>query len=203
LSLTSFAITLIDRLGVGGIGIGVFLNGLGVPGLSEIFLPLGGVGVAHGSINIIGLVIVAFIAQMLGLTTAYMIARNGGVTLIERYGKFILISHRELHASQRAFDKYGMWLVVFGAFIPGVQGFIGYVAGIAEMPYRRFLVAAFLGKVVWIGGLIYLGIILGDHLYLIDRSIKQTGVVVLALLIILAIWHIYRYHRKEAAIYEN
>lgn len=202
-SLSGVAITLIDHLGLGGIGLGVFLNGLGVPGLSEVLLPLGGAGVSQGKFDLVGLIAIALVAQLLGLTAAYLIARSGGVTLVERYGKYLFISHRELAASQKAFDKYGDWLVLFGAFIPGIQGFIGYVAGLAELNYVRFIVSAFIGKIIWIGGLVYLGTILGDHIDLIDRVIKQAGVLVLALVIILAIWYVRRNRQRKGAIVED
>jgi len=202
-SLTGVSITMIERLGVGGVGLGVFLNGLGVPGLSEVLLPLSGVAVSQGKLDLTTLVIAALAAQMLGLTAAYLIARYGGVTLVERYGKYVLISHHELAASQKAFDKHGQWLVLFGAFIPGIQGFIGYVAGLAEMNYVRFIVSALIGKIVWIGGLVYLGTILGDHITLIDRVLKQVGVLVLAVVIILAIWYVRRKSGRKGAVVEN
>ena len=202
-SLTGVSITLIERLGVAGVGLGVFLNGLGVPGLSEVLLPLSGVGVSQGRLDLTTLVIVAFAAQMLGLTAAYLIARYGGVMVVERYGKYVLISHHELAASQKAFDKYGQWLVLVGAFIPGIQGFIGYVAGLAEMNYVRFIVSALIGKVVWIGGLIYLGTILGSHIVLIDQILRQVGVLVLAIVVILAIWYVRRKYHRKGAVVEN
>jgi membrane protein DedA with SNARE-associated domain len=198
MSFSAFATGLIDHLGVLGIGLGVFLNGLGVPGLSEVLVPLGGVAVQQGRMNLGVLVAVAMVAQLVGVSLAYFIARMGGLPIIERYGKYILISSRELDAAQRAFDKYGDWLVVFGAFIPGIQGFIGYVAGVAQMNYARFLMSVFVGKLVWIGGLLYLGLALGDNLELIDRGIKQIAVVVLATVVVFGVWYVRRHRRNKA-----
>lgn len=195
MSLSAIALELVSRMGVLGIGLGVFLNGLGVPGISELLLPLGGVGVAQGKIDLVWLVAVALVAQLAGVSAAYWLARTGGLELVERYGKYILVSRRELRAAERAFDRWGNWLVVFGAFIPGIQGFIGYIAGVGKMKYGRFLAAAFVGKIVWISGLVYLGAILGDHLDLIDRSIKQIGVVVLAAVLLAGIWYVRRHRR--------
>jgi len=183
---------------VGGIGVGVFLNGLGVPGLSEVLLPLGGLAVSRGQIGLASLLAMALVAQTLGTTLAYFIAKYGGVALVERYGKYVLISSHELKAVDRAFEKYGQWLVFFGAFTPGIQGYIGYVAGLAEMNLARFVASVIFGKLVWIGALVYLGSILGDHIDLIDRSVKQIGVVVLAATIIMVIWYV-RKHRSNKA----
>jgi len=196
-TISGAAGVLVHSLGVTGIGVGVFLNGLGVPGLSEVLLPLGGVGVKTGHIALAHLLIVAMVAQLLGVSVAYYIARYGGVALVEKYGKYVLISSREIKAVDRLFDKHGRWLVLFGAFIPGIQGFIGYVAGLAEMNYVRFLASVFFGKLVWIGGLVYLGSVLGKHIDLIDTYVRQIGLFILVVGVILVVWYV-RKHRETA-----
>lgn len=202
MQVSTIATTIIDRLGVAGVGVGVFLNGLGVPGFSEVLLPLAGVGVRQGRLGLVPVFVMAMVCQLLGVSIAYMIGRYGGVAMVERYGRYILVSHRELKVAQRAFDKQGEWLILFGAFIPGIQGFIGYIGGLAEMNFVRFIVSAFVGKLIWVGGLLYLGSVLGNHLDLIDRSIKQIGVIVLSALILFIIWYV-AYHRREKRIRER
>ncbi len=188
---------LISSLGVGGIGLGVFLNGLGVPGLSEVLLPLGGAAVSHGRMNLVVLLLVALVSQLVGLSAAYFIAKYGGHALIVKYGKYILVSHRELAAVEKTFEKYGQWLVLFGAFIPGIQGFIGYVAGLAEMNFARFVIAALVGKLVWIGGLVYLGSVLGSHVGAILASMRQVGVLVLAAVLGVGFWYLYTHRQRR------
>jgi membrane protein DedA with SNARE-associated domain len=197
--LSSVALYLIDRLGVVGVGVAVFLNGLGVPGLSEVLLPLGGVGVRQGRINAVELVLVAYVCQLAGVTIAYLIAKYGGVALIERYGKYVFISTRELNATHRLFDRYGNGLVGVGAFIPGPQGFVGYVAGIARMPFWKFFAAVMIGKLIWVGGMIYLGYLLGNHLQLLDKLVSQLGAVILIVLVAAAVWYV-KVHRKRLAV---
>src|ERR1700733_5548848 len=110
--LSSAAVTLVGHLGVAGIALGVFLNGLGVPGLGEVLLPLGGLGVKQGQLNFWWLVAVALVAQLAGLTVAYAIARYGGIALVERYGKYVLISKHDLDSAHRLFTRHGGALVV-------------------------------------------------------------------------------------------
>ena len=114
-----------------------------------------------------------------------------------RYGKYVFVRPHELKKMQLGFDKYGSWLVLVGAFIPGIQGLIGYAAGIAEMNYGQFLVSAFVGKIVWIGGLVALGMAVGNNLDLIDRSIKQMSMIVLAGLVVLVVWYVWRHRRQR------
>jgi membrane protein DedA with SNARE-associated domain len=200
LSFSGGATALASHLGVAGAAVGVLLNSLGVPGLSEVLLPLSGVAVRQGDISWGVLLVACVLAQLVGLTASYLIARYGGLALVQRYGKYVLISHRDIMAAHRLFQKHGSRLVVVGAFTPGIQGFIGYVAGLAAMNYWRFLVSAALGKLVWTGGLIYLGYALGNHLELIDRSIKQIGVVVLAGLVAAIVWYIVHHRRADHEI---
>lgn len=189
--------TLVNHVGVGGIAAGVFLNGLGVPGLGEVLLPIGGLAVREGRMNLVVLVAAALVAQLAGVTAAYLIARFGGLALVERYGKYVLISRHDLAAAHRAGQRYGGRLVLVGAFVPGLQGFIGYVAGLTEVSFGRFLAAAAVGKLIWIGALVALGMVLGSHLGLIDRGIKQISVVVLVGLVALVIWHVMRHRRAQ------
>jgi membrane protein DedA with SNARE-associated domain len=137
------------------------------------------------------------VAQLLGVSLAYVIGKRGGRPIIERYGRYILVSHQELEQAEKLFERYGSRLVIVGAFIPGLQGLMGYVAGIASMNYQRFLMAIFVGKLVWIGGLVYLGTVVGNHVEVIDRYIKQIGVVVLAAVLILGIWYVRRHRRHR------
>jgi membrane protein DedA with SNARE-associated domain len=195
ISFSDVALSLLNHLSLASIAIGVFLNGLSIPGLGETLLPLGGVAVRQGRLNLLVLLVVAMVAQLAGLSVSYAIGRFGGVALLERYGKYVFLSHHELQKAQQRFDKHGGLLVLVGAFIPGIQGIIGYVAGLAEMNFGQFLVSAAAGKVVWIGGLVGLGVVLGNNLALIDRSIKQISLVVLAALVVAVAWYVYR-HRK-------
>lgn len=192
--LTNLAMYLIDHLGVIGVGVAVFLNGLGIPGLSEVLLPLGGVGVREGKMNAIELVVVAYICQMAGIIVSYLIGRYGGVVFVERYGRYIFLSRRELHTTERLFDKWGNRIVAVGAFVPGPQGFVGYAGGIGKMEFWRFILAAAVGKLVWVVGMIYLGYLVGGQLKLLDKLVSQLGIAILVLLIIGIAWYL-RAHR--------
>jgi membrane protein DedA with SNARE-associated domain len=197
ISFSNAALELVNHLGVAGVAVGVFLNGLSIPGLGETLLPLGGVAVNQGKMNLWVLLVVAMVAQLAGLSVAYAIGRYGGEPLLVRYGKYVFVRPHELKKMQLGFDKYGSWLVLVGAFIPGIQGLIGYAAGIAEMNYGQFLVSAFVGKIVWIGGLVALGMAVGNNLDLIDRSIKQMSMIVLAGLVVLVVWYVWRHRRQR------
>jgi membrane protein DedA with SNARE-associated domain len=138
------------------------------------------------------------IAQLVGVSVAYWIAKYGGIELVERYGKYILISKKELDAANRALTKRP-WMIVVGGCIPGIQGFVGYVGGIADLSYRRFIVSVFFGKLIWIGGLVALGYALGSQVARLDAIIRQFGIIILVLVIAAVVWYVWTHRDKKEA----
>lgn len=202
-SLSTFATSLIDHLGLLGVSVGVGLNGLGVPGVSEVLLPLAGVAVREGHQPFGAVLVTALIGQLIGSSLAYAIGRYGGTALIERYGRYILVTPAELHRAQAAFDRHGRPLLVVGAIIPGIQGFMGYIGGIAEVSFGEFLLFIGLGKIIWIAGLVGLGYAVGNHVDVIDQIVSKVGLVVLVLIAALVIWYIRRQHARGTRIKPN
>jgi membrane protein DedA with SNARE-associated domain len=189
-SLTTIATDLINTLGLAGVSVGLFINCLGIPISSEIIIPLTGIGVRQGHINLILALAVTIGAQMLGLFASYDIGRFGGLGLISRYGKYVFISQHELERTEKAFEKYGGRLVFFGLILPGIHGFVGYPAGIAKMAIGSFAATALAGAAIWSGALLALGYFLGDHLAEIDAIFRQFGVFIVLAFILVGAYYI-------------
>ena len=189
-SLSTIATDLIKTLGLAGVSVGLFINCLGIPIPSEIIIPLAGIGVRQGHINLVLALIVTIGAQMLGLFASYAIGRFGGVGLIQRYGKYVFISQHELERTEKAFEKYGGRLVFFGLVLPGIHGFVGYPAGIAKMAIGSFTATALAGAALWSGALLALGYFLGDHLAQIDAIFHQFGVFIVLAFIVAGAYYI-------------
>lgn len=62
-----------------------------------------------------------------------------------------------LRNAEAFYDRWGQWAVVVARFIPWVRTFTPILAGVARMPYRKFLVANVVGALVWAAGLVTLG----------------------------------------------
>jgi membrane protein DedA with SNARE-associated domain len=108
-----------------------------------------------------------------------------------------LIRKRELDMTERAFNKYGTRLVVVGTCLPALHGYVGYPAGLAKMPFGRFMAAASLGVTVWTIALITLGYFLSSHIDSIATTLGQFGILVGILAIIVVIWWIRRQRRID------
>ena len=185
------ATSLITHLGYAGLGAGLVLSTVGLFS-SELILLLGGLAIRQGSLNLIAVIIVATVAQLIGAGISYCLGRYGGVPLIERYGRYVLLSKRDLQRAHRWFTRHGRWAAGLGYCLPLLRGYVGYAAGIAEQPGRAFAVSAFVGTLIWTIVLLSLGYYLAAHLSSIERVIRPFSYALVAAAVAAAgyfFWH--------------
>ena len=101
------------------------------------------------------------------------LARWGGRPLVERYGKWVLMSRHDLDRMTYFFKKYGGITVLLGRLLPVVRTFIAFPAGIAKMPQLRFHIYTFVGSWPWCFVLAYAGMKLGERWHTDPRF--ETG----------------------------
>lgn len=193
------ATSLIVAAGSGGLGlisIVLFLIGLGVPLPSELTLFLAGSALRQGVFDLPVLIPVAVAAQVLGLTLAYAIGREGGSRLVLRHGHLVGIGPRQLATTRRYFRRRGAW-VVFGALLlPGVRGCVGYAGGVAHVSFRHFVAAAAGGTVIWTLALIGLGYALSNQVPHMIAMLHRFSLILLLLLLVGILWG-YRSHGRK------
>lgn len=187
--VTNLIIHIISTLGYAGVGFLMALQTVAVPIPSEVILPFAGFLVSSGRFNLIVLALIGGLGSCVGSSIAYWIGYKGGRPLVERFGKYILISHSDLDRSERFFARFGSIAVFIGQLLPIVRSFIGFVAGIAEENFKKFLLSVFVGSFLWSLLLGYIGTKLGEHWGdLHSRFQKFDVVIVIAIVIIVAIW---------------
>jgi len=154
---------IIGRLGYWGIGVGMLLESACIPIPSELVLPLGGLMVAEGRLNLIGANIAVAIGSMAGSLIAYAAGYFGGRSLILKYGKYFFLSEKHFYQAERTFVKYGPTTVFFGRMLPFIRTFISLPAGIAQMDVKKFIIYSLVGMLPWNFLLIYLGCKFGQN----------------------------------------
>jgi membrane protein DedA with SNARE-associated domain len=127
----------------------VLLESFGIPGPGQALLIAAALLAAHGKLNIVAVLATAVTATTLGGCIGYWIGGNGGRRLILRFGRYVKVGEPELLRLEKSFDRYGFWFVLFARFFEVLRQIQGIVAGIVEMPFRRFLAANLLGGVLW------------------------------------------------------
>lgn len=160
--LVQFVTHVIDAGGYGGIAALMAIESACIPLPSEIIMPFAGYVIYLGHMNLWLAATAGAVGCNLGSLIAYWIGAKGGRPLVERYGKWVLMSHHDLERMTFFFDRYGSITVLLARLLPVVRTFIAFPAGIAKMPQWRFHIYTFIGSWPWCFGLAYVGMKLGE-----------------------------------------
>ncbi|HEV2214224.1 MAG TPA: DedA family protein [Terracidiphilus sp.] len=160
--IVQFITHVIDLGGYAGIAALMGIESACVPLPSEIIMPFAGYLVYLGHLNLILVATVGAIGCNLGSVVAYWVGAKGGRPLVERYGRWVLMSRHDLDRMTHFFLKYGSITVLVARLLPVVRTFIAFPAGIAKMPQLRFHIYTFVGSWPWCFALAYVGMKLGE-----------------------------------------
>lgn len=196
--LANFVVSAIGLLGYSGVFLLMLLESCGIPIPSEVIMPFSGFLVAQGKMTLLAIVLIGTLGNLAGSLLAYYIGLKGGRPLIEKYGKYILISHHDLDLADRFFTRYGQLAVFFGRLLPVVRTFISFPAGIAKMNLKKFALFTFMGALPWCTLFGYLGVRLGEHWEYIRLKLHQFDLLMAFLVVAAVVWYIYRHlkHRR-------
>lgn len=160
--LSVYIVAVISKAGYGGILLLMAIESACIPLPSEIIMPFSGYLVHTGRFSLFWVATAGALGCNLGSLVAYYVGYYGGRPLVERYGSYILLSHKELDWADHFFARYGDRTVFISRLLPVIRTFIALPAGIARMPQWRFHVYTFLGSWPWCLALAYIGMRLGE-----------------------------------------
>jgi len=156
----------------------------------------------HAQFTLWAVILVGTAGSLVGSIIAYEVGRTAGRTIVERWGKWILLTHKDLDAAERWFAKYGSISVLIGRVLPVVRGVISVPAGIAEMARVRFIVLTVIGSAVWVSLLASLGYAAGSNWQHVSKdfhTVQTPTIIVIVLLLIFGFWHRVRTVRRHNA----
>ncbi|MGB8232618.1 MAG: DedA family protein, partial [Methanobacterium sp.] len=170
-----------------------------IPFPSEITMPFAGFVVYEGTtkMTLLGITLVATFANLFGSLIAYTVGLKGGRPLLEKYGRYILISHNRLVNADKWFEKYGYEAVLISRLLPGIRTFISLPAGIAHMDIKKFVIYTFIGSLPWCFALAYIGFLLGPQWELIKTYFHILDIIVAIGIIAFIAYIIYKYKYKS------
>jgi membrane protein DedA with SNARE-associated domain len=161
--LAAFITAVITTTGYPGIALLMAIESACTPLPSEIIMPFAGYQVYLHHLSLIGVATAGALGCNLGSAVAYWVGAWGGRPMVERYGRYVLLTTHDLDRTTRFFEKYGSITVLVGRLLPVVRAFIALPAGIARMPQLRFHIYTFIGSWPWCFVLAYIGLKLGQH----------------------------------------
>jgi membrane protein DedA with SNARE-associated domain len=200
--LVQFVTQVIDFGGYAGILALMGIESACIPLPSEIIMPFAGYIVYLGHMNLFWAATAGAIGCNAGSAIAYWIGARGGRPLVERYGKWVMMSHHDLDRMTTFFDRYGSITVLVARLLPVVRTFIAFPAGIAKMSQTRFHIYTFVGSWPWCFGLAYAGMKLGEKWHTDPRFeewFHRFHLVVEVALVALLIWFVWSHINRKRA----
>ncbi len=169
-----------------------------IPIPSEVIMPFSGYLVFTGRFMMWQIVFWGALGNLVGSALAYWVGFYGGRPLVEKYGKYILVSNRDLETADKWFSKYGQRAVFFSRLLPAVRTFISLPAGIARMDFKKFSFYTLIGSLPWSLALAYVGLALGENWASIRVYFEKFDYIIAALVILVIIWWIWRHFRYSS-----
>ncbi len=167
---------------------GVFLGFL-LPGDSLLFTA--GFLASQGHLDIIWVLLLAFLGAITGDSVGYAFGRQVGPRLFRR--KDSLLFHRDhLKRAQAFYEQYGGKTIVLARFLPFIRTFAPIVAGIGSMKYSHFVFYNVIGGFIWAFGLSLTGFFLGNLIPNIDRYLLPIILLIIIVSALPGIVHLLR-----------
>ena len=150
-----------------GIAAVSFIENIIAPIPSEFVFPWAGFLAYQGKMNIWLISLAGAVGSLAAALVLYYLGSkfNGPKTreFVDKYGKYIFISLKDLEKAEGWFEKYGVWTVFIFRMIPLGRTVISIPAGFVKMNILTFSVLTFIGTFLWSFLLTYAGYILGEN----------------------------------------
>jgi membrane protein DedA with SNARE-associated domain len=197
--LAGFIICVISSLGLPGIVLLMAIESACIPLPSEVIMPFSGYLVFKGEHSLWAVALAGAFGCVVGSVPAYYLGMYGGRPLIERYGKYILMSHHDLDLADRWFRRHGEATVFVARLLPVVRTFIAFPAGVAKMDMTRFIAYMFAGSFPWCLGLAYIGMVLGENWPTLRGYFHKFDLLIGAALVAGIVWYVRRHLKNRVA----
>ena len=193
--LAAWIMGIISNMGYSGIILLMAIESACIPLPSEIIMPFAGFLVFKGDMLLWLVALAGAIGCVLGSIPAYYLGMLGGRPLVEKYGKWVLISAKDLNWADQAFAKHGDIIVLIGRLLPAVRTFIAFPAGVARMPMGKFISFTFVGSFIWCYLLAFAGFMMGEHWESLKVYFHQFHYIIAGAGLIFVIWYIRRHFK--------
>jgi membrane-associated protein len=157
-----------------------------LPGDSLLFVA--GTVVAMSGLNVHALVAALIVAAVTGDSVNHTVGRFIGPKVFDKPdSRWFRQEH--LRRTQAFYDKYGGVTIIIGRFVPIVRTFAPFLAGVAGMPYRKFVAFSLVGSTIWISSLVYAGYLFGNIPWVKSNlSLIVVGIVAVSLIPVASTW---------------
>ena len=168
------------------------VSAAGIPLGTEFVIAYGGALASgrlphHLHLYLPWVIAIATVGELVGSIFGYGIGRYGGRELINRAGRYLLLTRADLDRAEQFFARQGAPVVVVGRLVPGIRSFVSFGPGLAKMPLLRFVGFSAIGCAIWCSTLATLGFTLGHSISHVFREFRYLGYGIIALLVVCGI----------------
>jgi membrane protein DedA with SNARE-associated domain len=201
-AIVAFLETVLHTIHWPGVVIIMALESANIPIPSEVTMPLAGwMLVQQSGLGTWHAVLLGGIYGALGCTSgsigSYALGYYGGRPLLEKYGRYILVSEHDLEQADGWFARWGDWAAFISRLLPIVRTFISFPAGVVKTPLLRFTAFTFVGSFIWCGALAAAGHWFGSQWEIIRAYMRPFDIPIAIVLLAGFGYYVYR-HIKHA-----
>jgi membrane protein DedA with SNARE-associated domain len=199
--LVTFLTSLLQTIGWFGVVVIMTLESCNIPIPSEVTMPLAGWMLVQAA----GLPAWRALFQgglwgsvgcTLGSVISYTLGAWGGRPLVQRYGKYIMVSEEDLEKADHWFARWGDWAAFISRLLPIVRTFISFPAGVVRMGFARFTVYSFVGSFIWCALLALGGYYFGEHWEELRAMMRPFDVPIALIIVAALLYYVYNHVRK-------
>lgn len=172
---------------------GLFL-GFFLPG--DTLLIAAGIYAHQGHMPLVGVIVVAALAAILGDNTGYFIGRKLGPAVFTKPDG-IIFRKDHIATSHKFFERYGAKTLLVSHYLPIVRSFTPLLAGVGDMNYRRFVIFNAIGDISWAVSITLVGYYIGSRIPNIDTYILIIIGAAIAFSLLPTIYHAGKLHLRK------
>jgi membrane protein DedA with SNARE-associated domain len=162
------------------------------PSPSDLVVVIGGSLVGTGTLSFIPTLIITTVGSVLGFMTLFFIGWMLDKKVIKS-GKLKFISVEAVLKVEAWFNKYGYWVIAINRFLPGTRSVVSFFAGMSRLDIRRTVILSTISAFLWNFLIIYLGVLFGENVDVVDRYLETYSNIVVVFTIILVLFFVVRY----------
>ncbi len=148
-----------------------FIENVFPPSPSDLVIVVGGSLIGTGELHFIPTLLITTAGSVIGFMTLFYIGTQLDRRVIQA-GKIKFISVEALTKVELWFKKWGYWIILANRFLPGTRSVISFFAGLSELEFKKTAVLATVSAFIWNAIIIYLGLLFGNNIEVIDSYLS-------------------------------
>jgi membrane protein DedA with SNARE-associated domain len=161
-----------------------FLEACCIPISSEVIFGFAGVLAYQGHLNLALVIIIGTLAEMAGSFVSYGVGRIVERPVIERLGRYVLVTRSDISRTERFVNGHGSWAVPVGRVVPVVRSFTSLVAGFAGVRPLRFSALNLVGTLAYVTAMSSIGYAVGPAWNRVSHDLAIGGYAIVALVVL-------------------